>query len=123
MEFDAINDPQFLEILNLVYFMVYVFLIMAISIRIGVRYAMYSILGVKKPYLLRRDLVLWLTIGMVLALILYMRAVGVSPIDLRYNFLWVNGTSLLVITGLSYYAYVEWFKIEGPLPPEGPGDE
>src|SRR5690349_16678730 len=107
-----LDNPSVQESINAFYFICYFGLIMAIFFRIGVRYALYKILNVVPPYLIKRELVLWGTVGLVMGLFLYMRAAGASPLALRSNFLWVNGTSLVVIFGLAYYAWVEWFEIE-----------
>lgn len=118
------GNPQLQETLNIIYFIAYVFLIMAIFLRIGFRYAMYRLLGLVPPYLIYRELVLFGTVGLVLGLLLFLRASGASPLELRSSFLWTNGSAIAVILGLGYYAYVEWFKVEAVhRSPNGEVDE
>lgn len=63
------------------------------------------------PLLLKRDLALFGPLFVVVALIMFFRATGIS---LARNPYWIVSSGTSVVAGLAYWVYVEYFRIDQP---------
>ena len=103
-------DP--LDLLNLLYFVVF-----TIGLALGafltiLRLIRYWIRDEDAPRLLLRDVIARVTLALPFGGILLIRALGLNPIDHWWGVLWFVASGALAVVGVWIYVYYEVFVIE-----------
>lgn len=104
-----------LDIVSLIEFFLFLILGLLAFLRMLYRLVLYQFSRPKQtvPLLLKRDLALFGPLFIVMALILFFRVEGIS---LQRNPYWVISSGAVVIAGLAYWVWIEYFRIDQPLP-------
>lgn len=93
---------------------VFVFVILAVLIagKILWRYFKYKRLGLTVPKLLPRDFFLFFGLVIPFAGVLILRAFGIMARAEWWYPIWAIGSDVLGVSGVAYWAYYEYFRIE-----------
>lgn len=105
-------DPKILDTLNVIILSIFVVLVILGFARMISRYIRYKKEGLKVPFLLKRDLLLFFGLGLPFLGSLIFRALNVTVREEWWYPLWVLLSASVGLFGVAYFVYIEYFKIE-----------
>jgi energy-coupling factor transporter transmembrane protein EcfT len=112
MDLNGSEVISLLELFNVISFIVFTVLLIAVFIRMFYRLGGYLFNREKVPLLLKRDVLLFGVLAVILGLILMLRVFGDDGLLLRTSPVWMVASGLAANLAMGYWAYVEYFRVE-----------